>query len=279
MNTMPLPSIDALDVFEKCVKAYPDEFTEGDLALALPFIEKLYASYHDCLSNQDITSLKRSEDFGKFTAEKMKMFYQAQLVGTEGVCRDEYNKIMAAAHRKTCPMCSSSTATVLDHHAPKQTYYAHAINPKNLVPVCSRCNIAKMNTMPDLLHKQFIHPYYDDFSKFSWFEMDFINENPIEVLYRCKPNEHLDEKVREKLKSHFSRLKLDELYSSYAVVILQDMQETFSPYLEKEDWDSVEADINKLFEMVQRRPNSWEYALYSRLLTERWFIEGGFDNI
>lgn len=34
-----------------------------------------------------------------------------------------------------------------------------------------------------------------------------------------------------------------------------------------------------MFETVHRRPDSWEYALYKKLLAEKWYIEGGFDNI
>ncbi|MDR9909351.1 hypothetical protein [Enterobacter hormaechei] len=279
MMHLPLPIMDEIEIFERCVRAYPDDFAQVDLDEALPIIKQLYADYHDCLTNQKIIDLKRSVEFGKFTGDKMKGFYHEQLVGQAGICRDEYSKLLASAPRKKCPMCSGSTATCLDHHAPKQTYYYFAISPKNLVPICTRCNEAKKNTMPNRLDKQFIHPYYDDFSKISWFEMEFTCKDPIEIIYRCKSNDNLSPEIQAKLKSHFTRLKLDELYGASAITIIEDMKETFFPYLETKDWDSVEKDIITCFNLVKRRPDSWEYALYSKLLSERWFIEGGFNNV
>ena len=231
------------------------------------------------MTNQKIIDLKRSVEFGKFTGDKMKGFYHEQLVGQAGICRDEYSKLLASAPRKKCPMCSGSTATCLDHHAPKQTYYYFAISPKNLVPICTRCNEAKKNTMPNRLDKQFIHPYNDDFSKISWFEMEFTCKDPIEIIYRCKSNDNLSPEIQAKLKSHFTRLKLDELYGASAITIIEDIIDTFFPYLETKDLDYVEKDIFTCFNLVKRRPDSWEYALYSKLLSERWFIEGGFNNV
>ncbi|ELY2473211.1 HNH endonuclease [Cronobacter sakazakii] len=274
-----LPTMNDIDIFRRCVRAYPGYFSEIDLNEMLPIIGKLYDDYHDLLTNARVVDLNRSEPFGKFTADIMKGFYTNQLVGKEGVCRDEYNKLLASAPRKKCPMCSESIVTSLDHHVPKQTYYSYAVNPKNLVPICSRCNEAKKNTMPNRVDKQFIHPYYDDFSNFSWFEMVFINNDPIEIMFCCKPNNHLNPEAQAKLKSHFSRLKLDELYASNAIVKLEDMKNTFLPFLATQDWEAVEEEIDNCLDMVSRRPDSWEYALYSRLLNERWYIEGGFNNI
>ena len=77
--------------------------------------------------------------------------------------------------------------------------------------------------MPNQLNKQFIHPYYDDFSQEQWFEVRFISMNPIELTYVCKDNLHLGNGANEKLKSHFKRLKLDELYASNAIVRLEEV--------------------------------------------------------
>lgn len=278
MIHLPMPFFDDVDIFKRCAKLHPD-ITEIDLQNAIPLIQHLYDKYHTLMQNGKVIDIPRSESFGKFTNDLMKSLYSEQLVGKHGACRDEYNRILASAPHKKCPMCSESIVTALDHHVPKQTYFSFSINSKNLVPICSRCNEAKKNTMPDRLDKQFIHPYYDDFSGESWFEMIFLNHDPIEIDFVCNPRMTFSIEVQEKLKSHFSRLKLNELYRSNAIVKLEDMKNNFASSFIVKDWVSVRDEIEYLLRTVQRRPDSWEYALYTRLLQEKWYIEGGFNNI
>ncbi|HDT4319408.1 TPA: hypothetical protein QHN47_004460 [Klebsiella aerogenes] len=278
MIHLSLPAFDDLEIFEKCATAHED-ITLDDYATVVPVIKALYDEYHAILQNGDIVKLKRSNDLGKFSNVLMKSLYTEHLVGKNAICRDYYDKLLASAPLKKCPMCSESIVNAIDHHAPKQTYFAFSVFTKNLVPICTRCNEAKQNTMPNALDKQFIHPYYDDFSKVTWFEMKFINKNPIDVEFTCLPNNQYELKVQQKLQSHFKKLKLNELYSSNALVKLGDLKNTFTPYFVNKDWSSVEEDIEYMFATVSRRPDSWEYALYKTLLSEQWYIEGGFDNI
>ncbi|HGA3039199.1 TPA: hypothetical protein ACIR5X_000687 [Serratia marcescens] len=278
MIHLTLPAFDDLDIFKKCAIAH-DKITLYDYDAVMPLIKALYDGYHTLLQNGDIVKLQRSNALGKFNDELMKSLYSEHLVGKGAICRDYYDKLLASSPYKKCPMCSESIVTAIDHHAPKQTYYAFSVFTKNLVPICSRCNEAKKNTMPNSLKKQFIHPYYDDFSKETWFEMTFLNKDPIEIDFICLPNKKYDEKVRLKLHSHFTKLKLNELYSSNALVKLGDLKNTFSSFLTTKDWVSVKEEIEHMLETVHRRPDSWEYALYKKLLAEEWYIEGGFDNI
>lgn len=143
MIHLPLPTIDGIDMFMKCIKRYPEEFSQADIKEVLSVVERLYKNYHQCLTTKKTFEIIRSEPFGKFTERKMKNLYHEQVVGKDGICRDEYNRLLASARRKKCPMCSESTVTALDHHLPKQTYYFFSVHPNNLVPICSRCNEAK----------------------------------------------------------------------------------------------------------------------------------------
>jgi hypothetical protein len=58
-----------------------------------------------------------------------------------------------------CPLCGSGDATTLDHHLPKDSYRALAINPRNLVPSCQPCNRAK-GTLAPLAGQGMIHAYF-----------------------------------------------------------------------------------------------------------------------
>ena len=54
MINLPLPIMDEIEMFERCVRAYPDDFSQADLDEVLPIIEKLYDDYHKCLVNSQV---------------------------------------------------------------------------------------------------------------------------------------------------------------------------------------------------------------------------------
>lgn len=273
------PTINDISIITNCASACTDDLLAQELIDAIPYFTQIYQDYDRLMTASTGYTIPRSLANGNLNADFMKNLYTKQLVGKTGRCRDDYDRILASAPRKKCPMCSESIVTALDHHVPKSSYFLYSVFPKNLVPICSRCNEAKKHTMPNQLNKQFIHPYYDDFSQAQWFEVRFTSMNPIELTYVCKNNLHLGNGADEKLKSHFRRLKLDELYSSNAIVRLEDLRNNFQPLLDLNDWDSVYQELIDQQNMFSRRPDSWEYALFSKLINERWYIEGGFANI
>jgi len=277
MYFIPCPNDNDLKIFEDCAlakgKVTPLEITQMKKSLASKFND-----FNNKMSNGDVINIPRSTPFGSFNQDYMEKLYTEQFVGAQGVCRDTYERILASPLFLKCPMCAESTVTELDHHLPKNSYYEFSIYTKNLVPICSRCNKKKRHTMPDQAHKQFIHPYYDDFSKCTWIEMVILNMNPIEISFQCIEDDKMGKVRLAKLKSHFSRLKLNELYTSHALVKLHDMKNSLHEMIKPKDWDGVASEIRIHLKGVAHRPDSWEFALYTKLLKERWYIEGGFDN-
>lgn len=273
------PQINDINILIKCAAACNDALLSQELINAIPYFTQLYHDYDRLMSTSMGYTLMRSGANGNLNDEFMKKLYTGELVKKTGACRDDYDRLLASAPRKKCPMCAESIVTALDHHVPKSSYFLYSVCSKNLVPICSRCNEAKKHTMPNQLNKQFIHPYYDNFSNNEWFEVSFISTNPIELTFICKDNLHLGNGISEKLKSHFKRLKLDELYSSNAIVRLEDLNNNFQPLLLINDWDSVYEELINQLAIVSGRPDSWEYALFKKLVNERWYIEGGFKNI
>lgn len=273
------PTINDIEILKKCAEVYPDIVSTVELNKAIEYFMEIYLNYDQLMTNGEGYKIVCSKEQGKLGKQFMQDLYIEQFVGKKGRCREEYDKILASAPKKKCPMCSESIVTSLDHHFPKSSYFLYSIYPKNLVPICSRCNGEKTHTKPDALTKQFIHPYYDDFSKEQWFEVRFISPNPISLIYECKENTHLNKEASEKLKSHFKRLKLADLYTSNAIIMLEDLKSIFRPLLKTKDWVSVSEELTSQLNLVSGRPDSWEYALFEKLIKEKWYIEGGFENI
>lgn len=279
MISIQKPILNDIDILKKCAGAYPDILSTAALTNAIPHFQKIYCNYDQLMTQGIGYTIDPSQELGNLGKAFMQKLYSEQFVGKKGGCREEYNKILASAPKKKCPMCAESIVTALDHHFPKSSYFLYSIYPKNLVPICSRCNEAKKHTKPDELTKQFIHPYYDDFSKEQWFEVRFISQKPISLIYECKENDHLGKEASKKLKSHFKCLKLADLYTSNAIVKLDDLKSIFSPLLNTKDWVSVYEELTNQLNMVSGRPDSWEYALFEKLINEKWYIEGGFADI
>lgn len=273
------PVINDIEILKKCAGAYPDIVSAVELNEAIEHFKEIYLNYEQLMTKGEGYKIDRSKEQGNLDKAFMQKLYSEQFVGKKGEGREEYDKILASAPKKKCPMCAESIVTALDHHFPKSSYFLYSIYSKNLVPICSRCNEAKKHTKPDELTKQFIHPYYDDFSKEQWFEVRFISQRPISLIYECKENDHLGKEVSEKLKSHFNRLKLADLYTSNAIVKLDDLKSIFCPLLKTKDWVSVYEELTNQLNMVSGRPDSWEYALFEKLINEKWYIEGGFTYI
>lgn len=270
---------DDIEILKKCAGAYPDIVSTIELTEAIEHFKEIYLNYDQLMTKGEGYKIDRSTEQGKLDKEFMEKLYGEQFVDKKGCCRDEYDRIRATASKKLCPMCAVGTISVLDHHFPKSSYFLYSIYSKNLVPICSHCNTAKKDTMPNHTTKQFIHPYYDDFSKEQWFEVRFISQEPISLIYECKENDHLSKEKREKLKSHFKHLKLAESYIPRAILRLGDLKNVLCPLLETKDWVSVNEELTRSLNLVSGRRDSWEYALYKKLINEKWYIEGGFMNI
>lgn len=277
MYSITCPNDDDVKIFEKCAQA-KGIVTPLEIMQMKSILAERFTDFDNKMTNGNVINISRSTPCGNFDQDYMEKLYTEQFVGSEGVCRDTYDRILASPLFSKCPMCAESTVTELDHHLPKNSYYEFSVYTKNLVPICARCNKKKRHTMPNKAHKQFIHPYYDDFSKCTWMQMVILNKNPIEISFQCIEDEKIEKLKLAKLKSHFTRLKLNELYTSHALVKLYDMKNSFQKMIETKDWDGVDSEIRIHLKAVLHRPDSWEFALYTQLLKERWYIEGGFDN-
>lgn len=278
MLSIPRPQIDPLEIFRRCATAQSVRL-EALLPAVSPIIVQEYVSYQASMEAEGVVEFPRSSRVGDFEKDDFLSLYSDQLVKKSGVCREDYERLLASAPRKKCPMCSESTVTALDHHLPKSSYFRHAINPQNLVPICSRCNEAKKHTMPNAEDKQFMHPYFDDFSGVQWLDFIILKESPIEIEFRARRPEGVSDRAFAKIKSHFSRLKLNELYTSNAIVMLDDLKETFLKFHDDNDWDSVRDELSDHLNRSSRRKDSWEHAMFSVLCDCQWYIEGGFKNI
>lgn len=107
-----------------------------------------------------------------------------------------------------CPLCGTGDATTLDHHLPKETYHALAINPRNLVPSCQPCNRAKGTLAAEPGHGM-IHAYFQALPAVTFLRAGVTFEGgSLEVEFAIDP-EVLDPDLADRLTFQLDRLKLN----------------------------------------------------------------------
>ena len=193
-----------------------------------------------------------------------------------------YDKIKNADDSQICPFCNHRNIVYIDHFLPKSKYPHYSITPINLVPICHECNSKskKGALYPTSAETQFIHPYFDDFSDAIWLYAVINNTFPFTMYYSPYKPASWDDVKYQRIKYHFDKLKLNELYTSNAVRELFNRKITIQKRFEASGADGLKAYFYT--EGVERRAsekNSWQAALYEALGQSDFFCHNVVDLI
>ena len=62
-----------------------------------------------------------------------------------------------------CPLCGVRDITDLDHYAPRSIFPEYSVHPRNLIPTCHECNLAKDNVwLTQSGHRIIFNAYFDN---------------------------------------------------------------------------------------------------------------------
>lgn len=179
--------------------------------------------------------------------------------------------------QKSCPYCNifSHRITQVDHYLPKSKFPSLAISPENLVPICTDCNDEKSNYYSLNRNEMLIHPYLDDFisNPFDYIKCEIIESIPIGFRIYIDKLENWNECQYNRVRFHFKKLHLDEIYRTY-------FEEEFQAYIYEIEELVMENDIEQLKKNIMRRVNSykrsntspWLYAGFDSLQKSEWFF-------
>ncbi|MGE7975541.1 hypothetical protein ACQKOK_22045 [Bacillus cereus] len=99
-------------------------------------------------------------------------------------------------------------------------------------------------------------------------------ECPITIYFKVKPHEYWDEVTKERMKKHFTRFKLGQLYSSYASEEFSGKVFLFKKAFERDGANYVKEELLRELESLRYlHVNSWKIALYTALYESNWFCE------
>ena len=263
-------------VFHECIDPVEDVAFRGRLINIKPQIKQHDADFATAAKSSRFCDLSEHTDVGgTVTKAEMEWVYNNRLVGgARG--RVFYDKIMALAKHRRCPLCAHGRVASLDHYLPKAKFPGLAVCPNNLLPACTDCNKAKLAAVPKCASEQSLNPYYDNIENDVWLQAKFDAKKSLVVKFSVVKPKAWPALLAMRVRHHFSEFHLGQMYSEQAALELEDIKTRLTKLLN----DCGPNDVrDHLLEEAEGRgaanKNSWRAALYRMLAANKWFCREG----
>lgn len=277
MRSLPLPnSITALELFRLCNSRLTNSNLKGRMKECEPLIEGCDVAYQTAAIEGRLYALDRDEfNFVRVSKQEMINAYSNRLAHKDGPGRRVYEDLRLSA--EICPLCNEGVVAALDHFLPKAEYTALALNPNNLVPICSDCNKAKLNFVASRAEDQALHPYYDRIDDVEWLKAEVLEEGIGVILFKVVPPTTWSEVLAARVWRHFEQLRLGDLYSKKSVAELSTLHYELEELLNRAGHLGVQASLSERARGRSKHMlNSWQSAMYTALAESEWYCSGGF---
>lgn len=264
-------------VFLTCIGRIEDDALRNRLAAIKNDIISHDSEFAKAGASSTFFKLASHESVGtNVTKAEMISVYDHQMVPAVSRGRVYYDKIMALAKNRRCPLCGFGQVLTLDHYLPKTHYPGLAVCPRNLLPSCSDCNKTKLSTVPSCASKQTLHPYFDNVDGETWLHAKFETRTPVVVEFSVQSPPSWSAIQAGRVRHHFKAFKLASVYSTEASTELQDIKWRLTTLLNT----CGPADVTSHLEeeatsRIKAGKNSWKAALYRALAASAWFCNVG----
>lgn len=208
MRSIEAPGLDAQAVYDEITTARRPARRRTRLQQARAPVLAAYGAYADAA--EDVTVLAPAAT-PPATAEDLRGNYS--LGSAAG--RKLRDAILDANAGGLCPLCSGATAFTVDHYLPRDSHPEFSVLPLNLVPACWRCNGEKGTAYASAGAALFLHAYLDvlaDDEPFLLADVAVVGTG-VAARFRVAPPASIPQPVRDRIVSHFERLRLAEVYA------------------------------------------------------------------
>jgi hypothetical protein len=202
--------------------------------------------------------------------------YDQKLVNTKGGARGIYNVLRASAGSR-CPICMSRTVGHLDHYLPREKFPGLAIQPSNLIPICSHCNDKKKSVVAVGPDDQFLHPYFDDLGDATWLIASLVEEPTAPVTFSVQRAVGWSDQLHARVLTHFDRFQLGDLYSSAVATHLGGQSSFLKKFVDLGQSGAVQQVLREMASSYRDyRAEPWLAAAMDSWAESDWFCEGGW---
>jgi hypothetical protein len=278
VRRVPRPTDDAEAVFRTCASKVRGKASRSRIEGVAAAVGTAARDYAQAGEAGNLRQLQpHSGVAGIVTTEEMVALYESHFASSRGVARSTYDRIMVLPKNGTCPHCSVRTVSTLDHHLPKSGFPSYAVTPLNLVSCCRDCNWLKGEHAPAGHGQEFMHPYFDDIEADVWLHAMVVASAPPAVLFAIQGPASSTSAIADKLRFHFSTLKLDALYRAYAAEEMSSIMHTLRRLHASQGTGGVRAEMQERHaSCLEAARNAWNTALYKALSESDWYCDGGF---
>lgn len=278
MWTLRRPTHTARRTFAACISRVRDPALKARLESVAQAVADASVAFDAAAERQALHEVAREALVGgTVTTEEMEKVYTQRMARKGAPGHAIYDDLIAAPAHGRCPLCGHRQVRTLDHHLPKAHYPALAVAPLNLVPSCSDCNKAKLDSVPQSAADVSLHPYFDDIDSARWLRAEVVETQPAALRFRVIAPGQWDDILRQRVRNHFRTLGLAGLYASEGAEELFHIRHQLVDLHDAAGMGAVRSWLlDRAASCVKARPNGWRTAAYDAWAASDWFCNGGF---
>lgn len=205
---------------------------------------------------------------------EMQWLYEQHFARARSSGRPIYDVLIMGTLNGLCAYCRGAQAKTLDHFCPKSLVGELAIEPRNLVPACPRCNHLLGDDWPASADQAYFHPYnVPELGR--WLHASVVQVGPAVVEFRCSPESGLSTSLKARMLRQFGRLELGELFAVLSSAELSHLRNLFI----RNRWAGGQ--VHEYLDEVASAAfaydgNDRRAVLYEALSLSEWYCDGGF---
>jgi hypothetical protein len=214
-------------------------------------------------------------------AKNVSWAYDVRLSSKKGPGRPYYDEMRLQAPGGKCSNCMARDAAALDHYLPKIDFPVVAIQPTNLLPICTACNGVKLSGTATAATEQFLHPFFDRLGPERWMHVTVLEEPSSTLVFEVRRGSSWDDTLHQRVQSHFRRFELGILLSQKAGTLLGNHRLAFESFFtdapDGEGPAVVHREAARLAMSFAAQPQSvWAAAAFEAWSNSAWFCSGGW---
>jgi hypothetical protein len=278
MQSLPKPGYSARLAYMICIGRVGNPGLAARLGAAAPSVVKASLAFDGAAARHTLHQIQPAAVVAPdVTTEEMGKVYTQRMAKKGAPGREIYDEIFASSPQGRCPLCAHRSVTTLDHHLPKAHYPALAVAPLNLVPACSDCNKAKLDSIPTCAEEVALHPYYDDLGQDLWLVAHVRETGPSALRFTVVAPGAWDVVLVARVTNHFRCLGLGKLYASQAAEELINIRHQLIMISASDELKGVRSELERRAVSCETgRPNGWRAAAYRAWCESDWFCNDGF---
>jgi len=247
-----------------------------DVALELSAAESDYATRALANGLAGFNPLRGGLDEAR--AEHVPWVYKNRLGRKSSSARGVYRALRNLAPGEVCPICMARDVAALDHFLPKKHFPALAVQPSNLVPICSACNTIKTEQVMATNEQQFLHPYFDRLGP-DWLSAEVEEEPTSPLVFSIKPSSSWSDELAQRVQTHFRRFDLANLYRRKSAHLLSEhrlgLETLFTEQEEPVRAGSIASETLR-WSASHAEVSPWKAAAFAAWSRSDWFCHGGW---